>query len=191
MKHLIASSAVALFAAFFGGLAAAAQSSVPQSANMDIRTPGVKFCPAPGCDNDEFIDTHFGIDAKTGQVTKYTGTVHPDETNIQVGAGEQILYVSPPISVESRYVPPAGASRMSAAVPVQATAPRQGAMNTRRNQNGLPPAVRQSAASQPVPVAPPAIASARGAKKMTAATAPSGQRREAARLPWWKRMWRN
>ncbi len=81
-----------------------------QEVFMNPRSPGVKYCPVPGRNNSEFIDTHFGIDAKTGQLTKYTGTVHPDETGMAESSGEQVLYVAPPVSVENRYVPPAGST---------------------------------------------------------------------------------
>lgn len=67
---------------------------------------GMRYCPAPWSDNSDFFDTHYGIDAKTGQMIAYKGNVHPDEINNPPGTGEKVLYVSPPISVENRYVPP-------------------------------------------------------------------------------------
>ncbi|MCC8180925.1 MAG: hypothetical protein LIP23_08465 [Planctomycetes bacterium] len=92
-------AATALFAVtVFGTTAIAAQSNGLED--------GMRYCPAPWCDNSEFLDTHFGIDAKTGQMTKYTGTVHPDEIYGTNGPGEQVLFVAPPVDVQNRFVPP-------------------------------------------------------------------------------------
>lgn len=71
---------------------------------------GMRYCPAPWCDNQEFIDTHFGIDADTGKLTKYVGGEHPYASEISDSGEEVVLYTSPPISVENRYVPPSGAA---------------------------------------------------------------------------------
>ncbi|MDR1611228.1 MAG: tetratricopeptide repeat protein [Planctomycetota bacterium] len=67
--------------------------------------PGAKFCPVPGRDNTLFLDTHFGMDAATGEIKAYQGTVHPDETADNLTLREETLYRSPPISVENRQVP--------------------------------------------------------------------------------------
>lgn len=72
---------------------------------------GTRYCPAPGADNTPFMTAHFGIDAETGKITKYEGTVHPDETPLPPEFSEEIvLYVSPPISVENIQVPYPGTS---------------------------------------------------------------------------------
>ncbi|MDR2392056.1 MAG: tetratricopeptide repeat protein [Planctomycetota bacterium] len=67
--------------------------------------PGAKFCPAPGADNSIYLDTHFGMDAETGEVRAYRGTVHPDEASSPPPAGEVTLYSAPAPLVESRFVP--------------------------------------------------------------------------------------
>ncbi len=77
--------------------------------------PGSKFCPAPGTNNTVFLDTHFGMDAKTGAVTAYKGTAHPNDVANGPGTGEAVLYTSPPISVENRYVPYPGAPQTNMA----------------------------------------------------------------------------
>lgn len=81
------------------GAASAAQKASPYP-------QGMRYCPAPWCDNSDFLDTHFGMDAKTGKVYAYKGSVHPDEIANPPGGGEVVLYSAPPISVENKYVPP-------------------------------------------------------------------------------------
>ena len=89
--------------------------------------PGAKFCPAPGADNTVYLDTHFGVDAKTGQMTAYKGTAHPDEAlNPNLTTEEQVLFTSPPISVENRYVPYPGSPQTNmAATTTYAAQPAQ------------------------------------------------------------------
>lgn len=89
--------------------------TVPSEAgqySMDPRIPGVKYCPAPGADNSEFLHSYWAVDAKTGEMSKITATDHPTipagyDTNQQQ---EEVLFVAPNISVENRYVPYPGAS---------------------------------------------------------------------------------
>lgn len=103
---------------------------------------GVKFCPAPWADNTIFLDTHFGVDAKTGEITKYTGTVHPDEELNGPGQGEQVLFVAPPISVENKFVPPSEvAARSQRTVPLR-----------RRERRNASASVPEPYPAQPAPV---------------------------------------
>lgn len=100
-------SALAVLSVFFAGAAAGGEVVDVNSLNY-----GMRYCPAPWCDNKEFIDTHFGIDAKTGKVTKYVGGDHPYQEDVTTDGQEVVLYTSPPISVENRYVPPAASVAM-------------------------------------------------------------------------------
>lgn len=55
--------------------------------------PGIRFCPAPDCDNAEFLDTYYSVDAKTGKMTAHSpnGDVAVDDS----AAGEVVLMAAP------------------------------------------------------------------------------------------------
>ncbi len=93
-----------------GGTIAIAANAMPvqQSTNPNdpyYCPPGAKYCPVPGRDNTHFLDTHFGVDAATGQVTRYEGNVHPDEVANSLSTKEEVILTMPTISVENRYNP--------------------------------------------------------------------------------------
>lgn len=161
-----------------------------QAASPNAQDGGVRYCPAPWCDNSEFIDTHFGIDAKTGKVTKYTGTVHPDETGDLAGAGDQVLYVAPPLSVENRYVPHHGAAPQTPPphllLPPQQPEPCSlQPMPTARNVSRLYSAAPQAGDAPPLYNSQNA-----GVRRQTAM--PAGQKKtRGEKLPWWKAITQN
>ena len=164
-----------------------------QDVFMNSRDPGVKYCPAPWCDNSEFIDTHFGVDAKTGAITKYTGTVHPDETGMASAAEPEVLYVSPPISVENRYVPPAGAAPQASSSGYRqprTVAPPVASSRTpsarQRDQSSQPSVA--SARTQPVPSRPRSVGSAPA--KAKSPVSKDSRQQHNGRLPWWKGIFR-
>lgn len=66
---------------------------------------GMRYCPAPWCDNSEFIDTHFGIDAQTGKMTKYVGGSNPYEEEV-TSNGEEIVLWTPTSSAGNNYIRP-------------------------------------------------------------------------------------
>ncbi len=90
------------------GIASAARGGQP--ININALPAGTRFCPAPGADNSDFMQSYFAIDAQTGQMTRHG----PDTPGIDMGPepmGEEVvLFVAPPVSVESIYVPPPGGS---------------------------------------------------------------------------------
>lgn len=106
-------SAFVVLSVLVGGTAAGGE--VVDVNSLDY---GMRYCAAPWCDNKEFIDTHFGIDAKTGKMTKYVGGDHPYQEDVPTNAKEVVLYTSPPISVENRYVPPSVAFAAPSPAPV-------------------------------------------------------------------------
>lgn len=108
-------SAFVVLSVFVGGTAAGGEVVDVNSLNY-----GMRYCAAPGCDNQEFIDTHFGVDAKTGKMTKYVGGDHPYQEDVPANAQEVVLFTSPPISVENRYVPPSVAFAAPSPTPVAA-----------------------------------------------------------------------
>lgn len=133
--------------------------------SMNPRTPGVKYCPAPGADNSEFLHSYWAVDAKTGEMTKVTATDHPStpagyDTNQQQ---EEVLFVAPNVSVENRYVPYPGAAAQEpppafrqASLPVQEPAPsfRQASLPIQEpaptfRQASLPPPPVQMPAPAP------------------------------------------
>lgn len=146
--------------------------------------PGLKYCPAPWGDNAEFIDTHFGVDAKTGKVTKYTGTVHPDETGDFSSPGEQVLYVAPPVNVENRFVPPPGWEGPPPAAPQRQRVARQPA-RARNNQYRQVPAPSRSTTE---------VASDRVRERRAEPAAPrvsDTSRSGSKKQPWWRAIRRN
>lgn len=173
--------AVAVLGVYFSGTAVAAQSR-----NANPQEAGVRYCPAPWCDNSEFINTHFGVDAKTGKVTKYSGTVHPDETGDVSGAGEQVLYSAPPPQVANRYVPPANSAAaqpypsspaVSRSVPTAAGA-------SRSRPGAATPYTRMN--SSPQPRGRQAESGAVQATTVPSANSGQGQKKTQGKLPWWK-----
>ncbi len=79
-----------------------------QPININALPAGARFCPAPGANNAEFMSSYFSIDAQTGVMTRHDAGSGPVGMMPEPVAEEQVLFVSPPISVESVYVPPAG-----------------------------------------------------------------------------------
>ncbi len=76
---------------------------LPQIPNI----PGLRYCAAPGCDNSEFLDTHFGIDATTGQLLVFRGDSVQEVDNSHLdGQEEVVLAVAPTVNYENIYVPP-------------------------------------------------------------------------------------
>lgn len=168
---------------------------------------GMRYCAAPWCDNQEFIDTHFGIDATTGVVTKHVGNAPPVEVGYMNG-GEEILFVSPPNMAPNDSIPPGPAvaapqpwAGSTAPRPVAtAPAPRHppaaiGGQPRTAAPQGQPyfqgqqrPAQRRGQAyAQPAP--PPRRPTASAAKQ-PAMRPMTGGEKSSARLPWWKAMWR-
>lgn len=100
-----ACAGISLLVAVFALAAVPARSG---EANVDIYDLnfGMRYCAAPWCDNEEFINTHFGIDAQTGKVMKYVGDAPPVEVgHIGDGGDEEILFATPP-TPDNRYAPP-------------------------------------------------------------------------------------
>lgn len=85
--------------------------------------PGAKFCPAPGANNTAFLDTHFGIDAQTGQVSAFNGSTNHLPPNDRIATAESVILVAPNVSPENRYVPPEVAFGPSAARPAYPAQP--------------------------------------------------------------------
>lgn len=96
-------------------LVGAAAAHAGQPININSLPAGTRFCPAPGADNTEFMSSYFSIDARTGQMTRHDANSGPVGVTPEPIAQEEVLFVSPPISVENVYVPPPGGS----AVPPQ------------------------------------------------------------------------
>ncbi len=167
--------------------------------------PGAKFCPAPGTDNTVFLDTHFGMDAKTGQVTAYTGTVHPNDVTNPPMTGEQVLYVAPPISVENRYVPYPGAPQTnmmaSTATLAQPVGDPYASMNQIARPQSPPPVRTAQVAAAPQPtrttqaiVGPQSYYPTQSEVANRQADRVSREERitQEDRVPWWKGgLWRN
>ncbi|MCC8166003.1 MAG: hypothetical protein LIQ31_07600 [Planctomycetes bacterium] len=76
---------------------------LPQIPNI----PGLRYCAAPDCDNSEFLDTHFGIDATTGQLLVFRGDSVQEVDNSHLDRQEEIvLAVAPTVNYQNVYVPP-------------------------------------------------------------------------------------
>ncbi|MCC8190728.1 MAG: tetratricopeptide repeat protein [Planctomycetes bacterium] len=150
--------------------------------------PGAKFCPVPGTDNTVFLDTHFGMDAQTGVVKAYTGTIHPDEAPNGPMTGEELLFTAPPISVENRYVPRPGTSASEVALATSA----RGAAPTQAPR--VQTAVYDPAATTG-PVTRRAAAPHRDEPRSEVANQSLRNERPVTngnRVPWWKGgVWRN
>lgn len=137
-----------LFAANASGLAG-------QAPDLNSLPAGTRYCPAPGADNGAFMTAHFGVDAKTGEVRKYTGTVHPDEVEYEPSNEEVVLFVAPPISVENREVPWPTSMPRPAAAPQQ---PVYASMPAPAPAYAPPPAYAVHTYPAPQPYAAPARA---------------------------------
>ncbi|MDR3078309.1 MAG: tetratricopeptide repeat protein, partial [Planctomycetota bacterium] len=162
---------VSALSALAAGSAARAIAADADAAAGYYCPPGAKFCPVPGTDNRIFLDTHFGLDAGTGEVRAYPGTVHPFEGANQPGGEETVLYSSPAPSVENRFVP----NPDSPGVTPQDV--RRGAVHQARFVSG-----RRSSQEPKSEVANDQTSRLRGERDPT----------EADKIPWWKGgMWRN
>ncbi|MDR3211689.1 MAG: tetratricopeptide repeat protein [Planctomycetota bacterium] len=157
----------------FGGVIVLALSGTGLSAtgaSYDC-PPGAKFCPVPGRDNTHFIDTHFGLDASTGEVRRYEGTVHPEVAN-NLSSREEVIYTAPSITVQSmanREVPYPGA-------------------------NPLPPAERRKVSPAPDSVVnrTSEVADQPPIRSRRATPTPAPAADNPDRVPWWKGgVWRN
>lgn len=174
----------------------AERGSAGQTVDMNSFQAGMRYCPAPWGDNREFLDSHYGVDAKTGELRKYTGTVHPDEIGDLSQSEEVLLYVAPNISAESRYVPPEQAfgrghvpvsrdSRQAYATqppayPQQRQAPRQPRTSRVQPQSsGQARQYQQRRQQQYVAQAPQSHAQRQ-----------PKQQKSGGKLPWWKALFR-
>ncbi len=79
-----------------------------QPIDINSLPAGARFCPAPWADNNEFMSSYFSIDAQTGRMTRHDPGSGPVGMTPEPVAREEVLFVSPPISVENVYVPPPG-----------------------------------------------------------------------------------
>ena len=79
-----------------------------QPIDINSLPAGTRYCPAPWADNSEFMSSYFSVDVKTGVMTRHDSNSGPVGVTPEPQAKEQVLYVSPPISVENVYVPPRG-----------------------------------------------------------------------------------
>ncbi len=157
--------------------------------------PGAKYCPVPGRDNTQFLDTHLGMDANTGKITRYSGTVHPDEVMNNLSTKEEVIFTMPTISVENRYNP-----NPSTPLPPQIVQPIYGQPQYTAQYNAQPVYQQQQYTQQPqTPVATrqgvsPArirtseVADQQVVRQIDTKTSTG----EDKRVPWWKGgMWRN
>ncbi len=177
------------------GIAGEWSSQPVASASVPYCPPGSKFCPAPGAAPESVIpiDTHFGMDASTGQVTAYKGGVHPNDVANPPMTGEKVIYVSPPINVENRYVPYPGAPQTNM---VASTSYYADPMTTNpyagMDQLAMPqsPSPRQVQA-RPAPAAQPrndARVQSEVANKQTD-RAVTESHAGGDKIPWWKGGW--
>ncbi len=167
-RYLLAVSALLLAVLCPASRASAGQMpALPPPPNLSALPPGLKFCPAPGADNREFNSSYYAVDARTGEMTRYMDGVPRAEPFGPVDAEEQVLYVSPPISVENRYVPyPGAAPQEPPAAFRRAPVPPPS-----RNQGN---ALHASAAPAPDP------------RVVRQAPPPRDKQRRDSKLPWWK-----
>ncbi len=98
--------------AFAAVLLAGAFARAGQPIDINSMPAGTRFCPAPGADNSEFMSSYFSIDARTGRMTRHDPNSGPVGMTPEPAAKEEVLFVSPPISVENVYVPPPGGPRV-------------------------------------------------------------------------------
>lgn len=201
----------ALLAVFV--LAAGSARSGEENIDINDLKYGMRYCPAPWCDNKEFIDTHFGIDAKIGKVMKFVGNQPPVDVGYVDGV-EEVLYVSPPTPVGNPYItsgnvaaPQPWGSPSSAVVtpPPRVQSVAAGRQSRPVASMGRTSSYRQQPVPQQHPQAYAQLARApRRADANFAARQPSSQsvapqsfdrpatrgQKQPTRLPWWKAMWR-
>ncbi len=188
---IVRTKLVSVFVPCLAILLAGASPVWAQAAPVDPNycPPGAKFCPAPGADNNVFLDTYFGVDAQTGQVTRYDSQTHPTDAMGNVPAQERVLYVAPPVmSVENRFVPYPGAAPTTPPAYVQNITTVQPSPVPFSPQQGYasPPRSRAGQQQQIIPTTPESEV----ANKVTARSDVSPPRGD--RVPWWKGgMWRN
>lgn len=94
--------------AFAVALSACALVRAGQPVDANSLPAGTRYCPAPWADNSEFMSSYFSVDARTGQMTRHDANSGPVGMTPEPPAEEEVLFVSPPISVENIYVPPPG-----------------------------------------------------------------------------------
>lgn len=107
---LAVAAAAFLFAIHHGAAFAAQRQESPAPPALSRLPVGFKYCPAPGADNRDFNSSYYATDARTGQTTRYVDGAPRAEPYGPVDTEEKVLWVSPPISVENRYVPYPGAA---------------------------------------------------------------------------------
>jgi hypothetical protein len=118
-----------------------------QPVNIQTLPDGARYCPAPWADNSEFMSSYFSVDARTGQMTRHDANSGPVGMTPEPEAKEEVLFVSPPISVENIYVPPPGGP----ALPPQTRA--TGVFRQPRQQQRAYPRPQQQYRQAPNPVA--------------------------------------
>ncbi len=152
MRKAVPAYAAVMFAVMPAVMLIATGALAGQPIDINSLPSGARFCPAPWADNSEFMSSYFSIDARTGQMTRHDPGSGPVGVTPEPIAREEVLFVSPPISVENVYVPPPGGP----AVP-----PRTGATGTvQPSRRPQPPQAYQPAPQpyrqpqRPVPVQP-------------------------------------
>ncbi len=90
-------------------LVGAAASAADFQNGVALNLPGMRYCPAPDCDNGDFLDTYYSVDAKTGQLTAHTARGENDVDNSHLDTGEVMLLVAPNGNYDNRFVPPEAA----------------------------------------------------------------------------------
>ncbi len=84
-----------LFAATASLFGAAASGAADFPGGAAFNLPGIRYCAAPGCDNSEFLDTYYSVDARTGKLTAHTANGMADVDNSHLDAGELTLFAAP------------------------------------------------------------------------------------------------
>lgn len=144
-----------------------------QPPDLSSLPAGFRYCPAPWADNSEFNSSYFAVDARTGVMSRYVDGAPREELNAPVDETERVLYVSPPINVENRYVPP---QHLANNPPYPGFQQRQPMQPAHGPNFGEPMRYRQPQQPQPDPAyahTPP----------------PQRPRQEQGqKQPWWKRV---
>lgn len=107
---LAVASAAFLLVLHHGAACAGQWQEAPPPPNVSRLPVGFKYCPAPGADNRDFNSSYYAVDARTGEMSRYVDGAPRAEPYGPVDSEEKVLWVSPPISVENRYVPYPGAA---------------------------------------------------------------------------------
>lgn len=141
--------------------------------------PGDKFCRVPGSDGVVSpLDTHFGMDADTGEVVAYKGNVHPNEVYNNQITTEQVIYQPNNLTATPNGYVPSNA-------PQRATTPSQ-ALSGRTSEV----AYQQSSRPPKRQAAPAQAASARPRQvDVPDAGYEAAADIEADRVPWYKGGW--